>query len=393
MESRMVQPTAAGRTVASRSAADVVAGFTRGGLWVAIGVMATWNTLVSLPFVVLAWASYGFGASGIVFWAGFAVIGAVSAVALLRGGWRRPVWPWTACALLLVGALGNELTMHGGFFGINSFGFTAGGWFALVVLWHRPFAELLWYFAGNAVVGLAALLALHQADRGHLGMFVVDCIGASVFQVAIYAGSRAVAEVAGRAAEAADAAASARNARLAAEAVQAARRVRYEEIRSAVAPLLGGLADGSLDLAAQQSRQQIAVAVTRLRRFLAESDDVPDPLSHELRACADAAERRGVAVDLIAAAGTIPMLAVGVRRALIEPVIQVLGAAASRARITVVALESQVTVAIVADTAARVPAVSDPGTESGRLVEWDWDQGGDRLWAQAKWTEPSVSLS
>jgi hypothetical protein len=105
---------------------------------------------------------------------------------------------------------------------------------------------------------------------------------------------------------------------------------------------------------------------------------------------ADAAERRGVAVDLIAAAGTIPLLGVGIRRALTEPVISVLGAAASRARITVVASEAEVFVAIVADARAPVP---DMTAAVRAAVSVDWDEGGDRLWAQAKWTVPSASLS
>ena len=123
------------------------------------------------------------------------------------------------------------------------------------------------------------------------------------------------------------------------------------------------------------------MAVTRLRRFLVESDDVPDPLSHELRACADAAERRGVAVDLIAAAGTIPMVPVATRRALTEPVIHVLAAAASHARITVIASAAEVAVAIVAD--ARLAA---PFAAAADSVQYDWDEEGGRVWAQARWT-------
>lgn len=54
------------------------------------------------------------------------------------------------------------------------------------------------------------------------------------------------------------------------------------------------------------------MSVTRLRRDLADTDDVPDPLIHELRACADALERHGIAVDLISPAGTIPILPAGI---------------------------------------------------------------------------------
>lgn len=392
----------------SRSSTEVVERFIRGSLWVAIGVMATWQVFVSLPFVVIVWTDYGLITSGFLIWVAYAVMGAGSAAAALRGwpgghspdGWPGAVLPWTVCVLLLAGVLGNALTMRGGFFDINSFGFTSAGWIALVALWRRNLAELLAFFVALGVVGLIALILLGETSRPDLARFLVWC-GNGVFQVTIYVGGRAVAAVAGRAAEAEDAAARTRNARLAAEAVQAARRARYEMIRAAVVPLLEGLADGTLDLTATGSRQEIAVAVTRLRRYLVENDDVPDPLSHELRACADAAERHGLAVDLIAPAGTIPMLGVAVRRALIEPVIRVLATAATRARITVVASQAEVAVAILADARLTGP-VSDgpvgdgPGGEppdTAETVRWDWDEEGDRLWAQAKWTKSSASLS
>lgn len=410
----------------SAPATDVVAQFTRGGLWVATLVMASWHVFATLPFVVMIWAAHGLVPSGAPIWAGYAVLGWVSAVAALgdsgEHGWWRTCWrsgvlPWTVCVLLLAGVLANALTLPGGFFGNDLFAFTSSGWFALVALWHRRLAELLAFFAANAVVGLLALALLHQASRAHLAMFLMDLVGGSVFQITIYVGSRAVAAVAGRAAAAEDAAARTRYTRLAADAVQATRRVRYETIRLTVVRLLEGLATGTLDVAAPPVRQEIAVAVTRLRRFLVENDDVPDPLSHELRACADAAERRGVAVDLIAAAGAIPMLPVSVRRALVEPVIQVLAATSSRARITVIASATEVAVAIVADAslprlaaspAARpptgdgvaadwaawdLPVAAGPTTDGAGAVRCDVEEEGGRLWAQARWTASSVSLS
>ena len=396
------------------SAADVQERFTRGGLWVAILVMSVWPVVASLPLILVVWASHGFVASGAPIWAAYAVAGLVSAVAALRAGasptgeapadgrnvgrpnsdWWRVGWlsgalPWVVCVALLVGVLTNELTIPGGFFGRGGFAFSTVGWFALVALWWRPLAELLAFVAANGVVGLLALVLLHETGRAQLAMLLVLWCGSSVFEVTIYIGSRAVASIAGQAAQAEYAAARTRNARLAAEAIQATRRARYETIRATVVRQLDGLATGTLDLSDARARQDIALAVTRLRRYLVENDDVPDPLSHELRACVDAAERRGVAVDLIAAAGSIPMLDVSVRRALLEPVIQVLAATFSRARITVVASDVEVAVAIVAD-ARLAQSAGQPPPES---VEWDWDQGGDRLWAQARWTGLSASLS
>src|SRR5262249_56884300 len=97
-----------------------------------------------------------------------------------------------------------------------------------------------------------------------------------------------------------------RSMNMAAEAVQAARRSRYETIPGTVAHLLEGLAVGQLDLTDRFTRQEVAVAVTRLRRYLVESDEVPDQLWHELQVCADAAEPQGIAGDLVAPPGPLP---------------------------------------------------------------------------------------
>jgi hypothetical protein len=356
-------------------------------------VTVGWHVVAVLPYVVAAWLAYGLVPSGALIWLGYAVVGAVGATMVLRGGWKRAAPPWVACCLLLAGVVANSLTVPGGFFSHYTFAFTVSGWFALVALWHRRLAELLGFLAANGALGLLAVALLGEITRAHLAMLLISACGSSVFEITIYVGSRAVAATARRAAEAEDATARTRNGRLAAEAVQAARRARYETVRATVVPLLGGLAAGSLDLAAARTRQEVAVAVTRLRRYLVENDDVPDPLSHELRACADAAERRGVAVDLIAAAGTIPMLPASVRRALVEPVIQVLAATASRARITVIASATEVAVAIVADARLALAAGDGPPETANDGVRREWDREGGRLWAQARWTAPSGSLS
>lgn len=374
--------------MASQSAVDVREHYIRGGLWIAVMVMVGWSLCLTGPLAVAAWMRYGLVPSGALIWLAFAVAGTVAAVTVPRDRGPRAALPWTVCCVLLAGAGANALTVPGGFFSHYNFGFTTAGLFGLVVLWRRSFAEYLAFLTADAVVALLTLVLLGEATRASLASFIVVCAGGGALPISIYLGIRAVAATATRAAEAEDAAARTRNTQLAAEAVQAARRARYETIRAAAVRLLDGLAAGSLDLSAEGTRQEIAVAVTRLRRFLVESDDVPDPLSHELRACADAAERRGVAVDLIAAAGAIPMLPVGIRRALTEPIIHVLAATTSRARITVVASAAEVAVAIVAD--ARLAA---PISSADDSVQCDWDEEEGRLWAQARWMVSSASLS
>jgi hypothetical protein len=227
-----------------------------------------------------------------------------------------------------------------------------------VALWRRNLAELIAFFAAVTIVCAIILTSMHETGRVSASRFISQAISICVLQITIFVGSRAVTATARRAAEAEDALARLRTARLAADTVQAERRSRYEALRATVADLLEGLALGRLDLADAAIRQRIAVAVTRLRRYLVEADEVPDPLSHELRACADAAERRGIAVDLLAPVGSIPPLPVEVRRALTEPIIQVLAVTATQARITIVAAPDEVAVAALADAQLPVAVVA-----------------------------------
>ena len=296
--------------------------FNRGGLWAAVVVMIGWHLLASLPTVISGWLKVGPAGSGAVIWLVFALVGGASAWIVLHGGGHSMALPLVVCPILLIGALIGSLSARYGFFGPYNWPFTVTGWFALVALWRHRLAALLAFFVANTLVGLAALVARGQSDRLSVARFIMLCAGVSVLQITIFVGSRAVASTARRAAEAQDALARTRTKQLAAAAVQAARRIRYEAIRETVVPLLDGLVTGRLDLADRSMRQEVAVAVGRLRRSLVENDEVPDPLSHELRACADVAERRGIAVDLVAPTGTIPALPVEVRRALTEPVIQ-----------------------------------------------------------------------
>ena len=366
----------------SQPAASVAERYDRGGLWIAVLLMLGTQVYVLQP-VILGWR-YGLVASGAVIWLVYGAVGGASAWIVLRGGGRSPALPWAACVILLAGVAVGSLAAPSGFFSYYNWPFTAAGWYALVALWRRSLVELIAFFISSTLVCLAALIALHETDRVSLARFISQAPSVCVLQIIIFAGARAVTVIAQRAAEAEDALARTRTVELAAEAVQAARSTRYETIRATVAHLLADLAAGRLDLADPAIRQQLAVAVTRLRRYLVETDEVPDPLSHELRACADAAERNGIAVDLLAPAGTIPPLPVEIRRALTEPIIQVLAVTATRARITVVAAPADVVVAIVADAQlAAPPQVMHESVQIGYDVE------GELLWVQARWTGQS----
>jgi hypothetical protein len=353
-----------------------------GGLWAAITVMFGWQVIAIAPLVIACWTRYGLVASGAVIWLAYMVIGAISARIVLRGGGREARLAWMVCPVLLAGVVIGALTSPGGFFGHYDWPFTVSGWFALVALWRRTLNELLAFFAANVVAGLAAVITLGEADRLSIARFIVECVGISVLQVTIFVGGKAVASLARQRAETQDALARTRIVRLASEAARATRRMNYEMIEDTVSGLLDELAAGQLALADPDARRQVRVAVTRLRRYIVETDQLADQLSHELHACADAAERDGVAVDLMAPAGTVPSLPVGIRRALTDPVIRVLGAAATQARITVVASAASVVVAIIADARLEEPLQPARGD-----VELAQETEGEWLWAQASWTD------
>jgi hypothetical protein len=382
------EPVSGDQPAITESVTTVERRYDRAGLWVAIVVTFGWYLAGVAPVVVDSWLRYGLNASGAVTWLVFAVLGAVAARVVLRGGGRGPCLPLVICPILLAGSVIGSLVSPDGVLGHFDWPFTMVGWFAVLALWRRKLPELIAFYAANVMAGGAILATLGEASRVNVGRFIALCCGISALQITVFCGTRMVTAMARRGAEAAGELARTRSMNIAAEAVQAARRSRYETITGTVAHLLEGLAVGQLDLTDLSARQEVAVAVTRLRRYLVESDEVPDQLWHELQVCADAAERQGIAVDLVAPAGQIPALPVDVRRALTEPIIAALAATATKARITVVASSGEVVVAILAD--ARLDA---PPPSLHRAVESSHDADGEMLWLQARWMSPSASPS
>ena len=113
---------------------------------------------------------------------------------------------------------------------------------------------------------------------------------------------------------------------------------------------------------------------------MAESDDAPGPLVHEIHACADIAERRGVAVD-IETVGALPGVPAEVRRVITDTAIALLTTAASQVRVTLTALPEGVAVSLVADSPA-LPVL--PAAGRGVVVEHERDCRN--VWVEARWT-------
>jgi hypothetical protein len=364
-----------GRTIATGAAARLA----RGALLGAIVVTFGWHLVNSLPATFARMWMYHSPALALSLWAVFVAVGVVAAVDALRAR-RRPVLVAVLeIAVLQAGVVIQLVTSDPDLIlNVGDWAWTDFGWFAILVLWRRPLAWLYAVMAANALITLGTLLATREMDRIDLARFAMVVIGAGAFQVALAWGGRALEEVAGRAYQAAGERAATLTALSAAERVHAARQRRFREIGHDVREILGGLADGGLDPGDPAVQRRCAVEASRLRRLIAEHDDTPDPLVHELRACADMAESRGVAVSLHTTGG-LPPMSVRERRALTELPMHVLAAARTQARVTVVAspetAETEVSVVADADLDPRFMPTSAE-------VEVHFTRDGDTLWVR-----------
>jgi signal transduction histidine kinase len=162
-----------------------------------------------------------------------------------------------------------------------------------------------------------------------------------------------------------------------AEQIHRDRKDRYAALADTTAPLLADLASGVADPGDAAFRRSCAVEAGRVRRLLAEDTTVPDPLSHELRACVELAERNGIAVRF-AERGERPAVPTAVRRALTDPAVALLATAASTARLTVIGTGDTVTVSVIAD-ADEAPTMGSPEVDVSTVV------GEDTIWVKTTW--------
>jgi hypothetical protein len=247
----------------------------------------------------------------------------------------------------------------------------AGGWAGVLVLLRRPIVEVGVVIVANCGLALVELIRDGLADRGSLAQLLMITYGIAALQIGVPLVIRALDGAARRAAVAAEGRAVVVERGQVAEALHRSRLDRYRTVRRSVVPLLSGLAGGVLDPADRGVQRRCAVEASRLRRLFAETDDVPDPLLHELRACADIAYSRGVLVDL-QVVGRLPVLSVPVRRALTEAPLHALAGAERQARVTVLGRCDEVAVSVVADAGgpAELPTRLDPAVTVSMYGNW-----------------------
>jgi hypothetical protein len=322
-------------------------------------------------------SAYGSFAFQVAMWLVMALGVAAAAVLVLRGapGWRPA---WTVAVIALAASTAAAAASPAGQMLAVNWAWGSAGWMGVLVLLRRRFAEIALFLACETLATFGVLV-WDGLNRTDLAGFLAVLAWSTGAQVAVAAGVKALDGAAGQAAAAARGEHAARERAATAEIIRAARHARWLALQESAAPLVAELAAGTADPGDARVRVRCAVQGARLRRLLAEGDEVPGSLLHELHASADVAERRGVAIE-IETAGALPQVPGPARRIITDAAIAVLTAALSQARITLVSVAAGIAVSFVADTGAvvRMPAV-------GEGVAIEQQQDGSMLWAEARW--------
>jgi hypothetical protein len=362
-------------------------GYTRGTAIAAVVIVALWHGGNDLLTTVGGWSTYRWPGVVAAAWVLFAVLVCVCAWYLLRRDGHLPLAVPVLVALLAI-SVAVDLCSPGQLLTQSDWAWGAVGWLALIVFWQRPVRGMALFLAVNGALALVVLVPDREFTRVGLSRYLMILTGTVALQLGMSGGVRALRATAEWTARASAAQAATATHRAAADELHLARRQRYEVLRQGAADVLAELGYGA-DPTDLRIQHRCAAEAARLRRLVVETDDISDPLIHELRACADIAERKGVIVEL-ATAGEVPVLPVQVRRALTEAPIAVLAAARGTARITVTVGGDLVAVSVVAGTDLDLDAIPEALTaapaDGAAAVESFRD--GDRLWVQA-----SVRLS
>jgi anti-sigma regulatory factor (Ser/Thr protein kinase) len=367
------------------------------GFDVAVIAITSVRHVANLLVLILGQRSaYRSLAAELVAWVVLAAVGVAAAVRVLRRRAGGSV-PWPLIGVTLAASVlatagvgdGSELTAA-------TWSLGGAGWFAVLMLLRRPIRELAGVLLLNATLTYAVLAYDGITDRPGLARFLLMAYGFGALELGIAMVVRASDGTAARAAEAAERRAAVRSRGLVAEALHRSRLQRYELVGRSVVPLLVGLASGSFDPADAGVQRRCAVEASRLRRLFAETDDAPDPLLHELRACADIAHSRGVPVDL-QVIGQLPALSRPVRRALTEAPLHLLAGARREARVTVFGAPGRVAVSVLADVPDDADPALEPLAAAGRfepvtVQEWEVPTAETpRRWIEARW-EPALAV-
>ncbi len=353
---------------------------------------AGWQLAGAGPLLLAHLGSYSSDQIQLAAWCAITLIIAAGSVLLLRGSSRRATGWALAAAALVISTAAAAACPPARMLETN-WSWGTAGWVGVLVLLRRPLGEL-GVFLTLEVLAMFAVLAHDGLHQQNVAAFITVLAGSTGIQVALSVAVRTLHVPAQQAEAAATREAEATARQAVADQIGSARQARWLELRTTAEPLLSGLAAGTADPADLAVQRACAVEAARLRRLFAEADDSPDPLVHELHACADVAQRRGVAVDIETAAqfpgtqlpGTglpgpqLPAVPPEGRRAITDLAIAVLVNATSRVRVTVTGTVDGVIVSLVCDS----PGQPDlPAAPAGLVV--DSQRDGQNLWVEARW--------
>ena len=376
--------------------------YARGTAIAAVVVVVTWHLVFDLPSTVGSWSVYRQPVLVGAAWVVSGVLTGIGSVVLLRRDDSRPLLPVVGGVPLLL--LCTAAVMYAvrppadidqddpaQLFAPANWAWGSFGWFALVLLWRWPLRWLVATIGLNTVAVFVMMVAAGGLNQVAASRFTLTTFGTLALQFGVAGGAFVLQRTARRTVTAANERVELDAARQAADEVHADRARRYREVGQAVRAVLAGLAHGQLDPSDPEVQRRSAIGASRLRRLIAEHDEAPEPLMHELRALADVAERRDVAVTL-ETAGTVPALPVQVRRALTEAPMYLLAAALTQARVTVVSAPDgqELEVSVVADC-GEGPADAPGGLDGVDMlarhedIEVTWSNEGGTWWVRARW--------
>ncbi|MFF5055820.1 hypothetical protein ACFY1S_21820 [Micromonospora sp. NPDC000663] len=354
----------------------------RGARIVAVAIALAWHLAIGLPAVLAARADFAAPVAVIGGWVLVLAAGTTAGVLLLRD---TPLPPWPLAGfLVVVDAAVFAAAGERQLFTAANWVWGTLGWFFLLALWGRRVTGLVALLTVHALIALVAVLG-HGIDEADLARYVMYVYGTFSLPVAIFVGSTMIVGLGRDRAAAAAAMHTIAAERDAAERGLRERRDRLALVGATAGRVLGELAAGEADPDDPEVQRRCVLAAARLRRLIAESDDVPDPLLHELRAAADLAERNGLPIDLVTI-GSPPPLPVEIRRQLADPLTALLAGARDWARLTVVSGPDEVVVSLVTpDRPAPEATGQPPGEYDDRPVQHLYERDGNIRWAQTRW--------
>lgn len=367
--------------------AVIIAEFLRGLRIAAMSVTAVVLCCIHLPVALQFTDAYRWPAGDLGALVAMLAVMAVATVYVVRD---RP-WGkarWLLLAVAFVACVGGTVAVEPEFLiRTPHWSWEMFGWFSVLLLLDL---RLRWFFlalGGQYAVTLVLVLAQGAGQVPILVEFGVTGLLAGAWQSTVALFSVALRHSAAVALRTAVAEEQLRTSERVAEQLHSDRQARYADLAVTTGPLLAGIASGQLNPADLGVQRACAVEASRMRRLFAESDDVADPLEHEIHACVDVAERQGTAVQM-STRGALPALQRAERRALTEPVIAALAGARSTARVTVTSDPTgAVTLSVVTDGAGNGELeLPIDGDGLGGRIRVSRLISGERLWVEVTWT-------